>query len=171
MSNIDKSKFVDSMGKLLTQALFLEVNYDDKFAVYTLKDYDHEWNGKVYPSLKKLFLLEEDPTEYIFATKHLAGWNHWKRICANKVLQKYTDEWREELEIKLRAQAIRALKDMCASENGNFQAAKFLADRGWDKRGAGRPSKAEIQRRAAVEKHIDNEFEADVVRMDKYKNG
>lgn len=166
---VEKSKFLDAQGKPLTQGLFLEINYDDRYAVYTLKDQDHEWQGNSYPSLKRLYLAEEDPTEYIFASKHLLGWNHWLRICENKALAKHIAEWRNELELKLRAQAVRALRDMCNSENGNFQAAKFLADRGWDKRGAGRPSKAEIERRLAQDKAVDDEFAGDVLRMDNYR--
>lgn len=168
---IDRSKFIDSTGKPITQALFLEYNYDTNFALYSLKDYDHTYEGVVYPSLKLLYLKEEDPTEYIFASKYLLGWPHWKRLCENKWIAKHIEQWREELEIKLRAQAVRALRDMCNSENGNFQAAKFLADRGWDKRAPGRPSKAELEKRAAIDKHTEDEFEADVLRMENYKHG
>lgn len=166
---ISKEQLVDNQGKPLTQGLFLEINYDERFAVYTLKDYDHTYNGKVYPSLKALYLKEEDPTEYIFASKYLLGWNHWQRMCENKALAKHINEWRNELELKLRAQAVRALRDMCNSENGNFQAAKFLADRGWEKRGAGRPSKAEIEKRLAQDKVVGDEFDADILRMDNYR--
>ena len=63
---IDKSRLVDGQGKPLTQSLFLEIGYTD-FSVYTLKDQDYEYNDKVYPSLKRLYLEMEDPTEYEFA--------------------------------------------------------------------------------------------------------
>lgn len=166
---IDKNKLKDTSGRPLTQGLFLEVNYDEKYAVYTLKDEDYEYKGVVYPSLKKLFLESEDPTEYAFATKHLLGWQHWKRLCENKLLAKHIDEWKEELELKLRSQAIRDMQNLCASENGNFGAAKFLADRGWDKKAVGRPSKSEVERHLAVEKRIDDEFSSDVARLADYR--
>lgn len=165
---IEKEKLLDAMGRPLTQSLFLEVGYSD-YAVYTLKDYDHEYKGKIYPSLKKLYLAEEDPTEYNFATKHLLGWQHWKRLNENKVLAKHIDEWREELELKIRSQAVRDMVSMCANEGGNFSAAKFLAERGWDKRQAGRPSKAEKERHLRVEERINEEFSADIKRMGDYK--
>lgn len=161
---IDKSKLVDSMGRPLTQSLFLEVGYSD-YAVYTLKEYDYPYKGKHYPSLKKLYLKEEDPTEYAFAEKHLLGWQHWKRLCENKVLAKHIDEWREEMELKIRSQAVRDMMNLCASENGNFSAAKFLADKGWEKRAAGRPSKQEKERHLRIEEKIVSEFEADIVRL------
>lgn len=166
---MDKSKLKDTSGRPLTQGLFLEVNYDEKYAVYTLKDEDYEYKGVVYPSLKRLYLESEDPTEYAFATKYLLGWQHWKRLCENKMLSKHIDEWKEELELKLRSQAIRDMQNLCASENGNFGAAKFLADRGWDKKAVGRPSKSEVERHLAVEKRLDDEFNSDVARLADYR--
>jgi hypothetical protein len=64
---------------------------------------------------------------------------------------------------------VRALRDMAQSENGNFQAAKFLADRGWDKNRVGRPSKAEIEKRAAIGQKVDDEFKADIRRLEDYR--
>lgn len=167
--SIDKSKLLDGMGRPLTQGLFLEINYNTDFAVYTLKEDDFEYQGKLYPSLKKLYLKEEDPTEYVFATKHLLSWKHWKRLCENVVLRRHIDEWREELELKLRSQAIRDMQSLCSSENGNFSAAKFLADRGWEKRAAGRPSKAEKEKRLAMDDRLKSEFEDDVARLADYR--
>src|SRR3546814_4809867 len=117
-------------------------------AVYTPKEDDHTYKGVIYPSLKQLYLKEEDPTEYEFANKHLANWNHWKRLLANVIIRRYIDEWREELELKMKAKAVREMQALVNSENGNFQAAKYLADKGWDKRAAGRPSKAEVEKRS-----------------------
>lgn len=157
-----KEQMVDSMGKPLTQSLFLEIGYSDA-AIYTLKDQDHELDGKSYPSLKRLYLLTSDPTEYEFATTYLLGWKHWQRICENKVLRKHVDEWREELEVKLRSSGVKSA--MFAAQNGNYQAAKWLADRGWDTRGPGRPSKAEKEREQRIQEGISDEYEADVIRL------
>lgn len=165
---VEKEKLQDTMGRPLTQSLFLELQYSE-YAVYTLKEDDYEYKGKIYPSLKKLYLKEEDPTEYAFATKYLLGWQHWKRLCENKAIAKHIEEWREELELKLRCQAIRDMQNLCASESGNYSAAKFLADRGWEKRGAGRPSKADKERHLRVEERLDAEFGADVARMEDYR--
>jgi len=161
---VDKGKLKDSRGRPLTQGLFLEVGYNTEFAVYTQKDEDFEYEGKVYPSLKKIYLAHEDPTEYDFACTYLLGWNQWQRICRNKVFSKMIDEWREELELKLRSQAVMAIRDLSEGEKG-FQAAKWLADRGWDKRPAGRPSKADVDRETAMQSKIDQEYSADIVRL------
>ena len=166
--NIDKSRLVDTMGRPLTQSLFLECGYNTQYAIFTFNDNDKIYNGATYPSLKKLYLACEDPTEYKFAKTHLLGWNHWKRLNENVMLRKHFDEWREELEILLRSDAIKAIIDMGA-EGSNYQAMKFIADRGWDKRGAGRPSKAEAEKEARILDAIGNDLDADIIRMDNYQ--
>lgn len=158
----EKPEMLDTGGKPKTQSLFLEIGYTEH-AVYTLKDQDHEYNGKVYPSLKRLYLEMEDPTEYEFANTYLINWRHWKRICDNKVLRQYIDEWREELELKLRCRGVKEV--IKAAEEGTFQAAKWLTDKGWDNRLAGRPTKAEIEREKKFQSRVSDEFGADVVRL------
>lgn len=161
---IDKKRLKDTAGRPLTQSLFLENGYNVKYAVYTLKDDDHEWEGNTYISLKKLFLEMEDPTEYEFANLHLLGWSHWQRMNANKLMTKHFEEWREELELSLRAQGIRAIIDQSADEKG-FQAAKWLADRSWIKNVVGRPSKSEKVRQDRMDARIEDEFSGDVIRL------
>lgn len=165
---IDKSKLLDTMGRPLTQSLFLEIGYNTQYAIFTLNDEDKEYEGKTYISLKKLYLNAEDPTEYQFAKKYLLNWQHWQRLNDNRVLRPYFDEWREELEVALRSDAVQAIRDMTA-DGQNFQAAKWLADRGWDKRGAGRPSKQEIERDNRIKDRIGDEIEADILRMGDFK--
>lgn len=166
---VDKTKLRDSRGRPLTQSLFLEVGYNTEFAVYTQKDEDYEYKGKVYPSLKRLYLEHEDPTEYDFACTYLLGWEQWQRICANKVFTKMVERWREELELKIRAQAVRDIMNTSATEKG-FQASKWLADRGWDKRAAGRPSKEEVDRERNMQAKIEDEYTSEVTRLADYKD-
>ena len=167
---IDKSKLKDTMGRPITQSLFLENGYNTELAVYTLKDEDHEHKGTTYISLKQLFLEMEDVTEYEFANEYLLGWSHWKRLNANKLMTKHFEEWREELELRLRAQGIRAIIDQSADDKG-FQAAKYLAEKGWDKRTAGRPSKNEKLKEERMQMRVEDEFQGDIARMADYKKG
>lgn len=153
---------LDSMGKMRTQSLFLELGYGDE-ACFTLKDEDYQYNGKNYTSLKRLYLETQDPTEYKFATEHLLGWKHWQRMVENKVIRKHIDEWRDELEIKLRCEAIN--NAIAEARKGHFQAAKWVADRGWATRGAGRPTKAEVEHERKIQARIEDEYSGDVVRM------
>ena len=153
---------LDTMGRPITQSLFLEIGYADS-ALYTLKESDFEYNGRTLPSIKRLYLECADPTEYEFATTHLLGWGHWQRICENKAIRKFIDEWRIELEVKLRSAGVK--NALAAAASGNFQASKWVADRGWDTRGAGRPSKADVERETKVQSLISEEYSADVLRM------
>jgi hypothetical protein len=159
---INKEIMLDSMNKPITQSLFLELGYTD-FSVYTLKDNDYEYKGKVYPSLKRLYLEMADPTEYEFAVTYLIGWRHWKRICENKQIRVYIDEWREELEMKLRSEGVKHA--MQSAKLGGFQAAKWLADRGWSNKGAGRPSKEDVEGEKKFQARMDSEYGADVLRL------
>lgn len=160
MNNRDTQ--LDELGRPITQSLFLEMGYTSN-AVYTLKDVDYTYKGKLYPSAKRLYLELGDPTEYEFATKYFLGWDHWQRICANKLVSEHIMKWRDELEVKLRSQAVRM--NIEAAKNGNYQAAKWLADRGWLTRAAGRPSKAEVAKELKVAADIQNEYGADVIRL------
>lgn len=159
---IDKEAMIDKMGRYRTQSLFLEMDYEPE-AMFTLKEHNHSHAGKDYISLKKLYMEMEDPTEYNFATTYLAGWKHWERICANKILRKHIDEWRDELEQKLRAKAV--LRMIESADGGNYQAAKWLADRGWQTRAAGRPSKSEVDGERAKQGKIVEEYSADILRL------
>ncbi len=159
---MEKSDMQDDAGRPLTQSLFLEIGYTD-FAQYTLKEHDYEYNGKMFPSLKRLYLECEDPTEYDFANKHLLGWKHWQRMTENKLIRKHIDEWREELEYKLRAKAVKDM--LSAAKAGNYQAAKWFADRGWATRGAGRPTKSEIDGEKQAQGRLQSEYGDDVIRL------
>jgi hypothetical protein len=160
----DISKFInEETGRYLTQSLFIEVGYEVDKAIYTIKDRDHEYKGKVYPSLKRLYLEMEDPTEYNFAQTYFASWPHWMRIYENKLFKTHIDEWREELEFKLRSKAAKQMIELAAQ--GNYQASKWLLDRGWTNRPAGRPSKAEKEAALAQDKRITDEYSADVIRL------
>jgi hypothetical protein len=162
--NVDKKKFLDSKGRPLTQGLFLEVGYNEDFAVYTLKDWDWEYNGKTYPSIKRLYLEHEDVLEYDFASTYFLGWNHWLRICRNRLFSKHVDEWRQELELKLASRAVRSILDMSEDEKG-FQAAKYIAERQWNKNPVGRPKKDTSERDKAIEERLNDEFAEDVKRL------
>lgn len=160
---IDKSLLKTANGIPLTQGLFLEIGYKD-YAVFTTKDEDYEYNGKLYPSLKRLYLEMEDVGEYEFATTYLLGWNHWQRLCANKEVMKHVEEWRTELELRLRSKAIKSIIAKTQFEKG-INAAKWLAEKGWDKRKAGRPTKEEVQREAKVQADLNKMFEDDLKRI------
>lgn len=165
--NIDKDAMIDAKGAPLTQGLFLETSYaNTENVMYTLKSRDYVYKGKTLPSIKRLYLEMEDPTEYHFAYKYFLDWDHWQRIKNNALIAKQMKGWREELDVRVAAMGIRAMMDLALdAEKPNFQAANFLAERKWDKRPAGRPSKEMVEREARIAAKIDDEFSADLKRM------
>lgn len=151
----DKTRFKDEKGRYIVQGLFLEDRYNTDLSVYTLDGEDKTYKGVVYPSLKRLYLQECDPKEYIFANKFLFDWDHWQRLCRNAVVGRNIEKWREELELQLVSEGVATLIHLATQEN-SYQAAKYLADRGWDKRDRGRPSKEEIE--GEIKKRVEKEF-------------
>lgn len=156
------STFKDNMGRWFTKGLFWETCSPENkdWASYTLKDAEH----KGLPSLKQLYLACEDPTEYEFATQYLGGWAHWKALKQSKWFAPQYEEWVEELEVRLRSDAIRKIAEHSRGEKG-YQAAKYLADKGWDLRKAGAPSKAEKQREMKVQSRMHDEIDEDMARI------
>lgn len=146
--------FTNSMGRNLTLGLFLETSYNSpggpEAAVYTLKDHDHELNGRYYVSLPKLYLALEDPIEYEFANTYLNGWTHWLEIQRSSTLREHVNRWRKELELRIRGRALKEIMGEAASAEGKnkFTANRFLLEGGWKEKAQGRPSKEAIKREA-----------------------
>lgn len=163
----NKSKMKAVKGQYLTQSLFVEIGYDYDTAIYSLKDEDMVHEGKTYPSIKRLYLEAEDVTEYIFATKYFINWEHWERICKNGLLAPHVQRWREDLARYLEAIGIQEVINAATTDN-NFQAAKWLAEKGWTKeqRKAGRPSKTEVDRHIKEAQNQQDEYAEDFEKVE-----
>lgn len=160
--DIDKKRLKDNMGRGLTLSLFYEFAQDKSFAVYSLMDEDRVEGDITYPSLKKLYLESMDPTGYTFAKTHLLGWKHWLKIKANKKLyENHIVDWEDEMEVFVRSDSITSIM---AQADNSFPAAKFLSEKGWDKR-VGRPTKDDMEREDKIVERIGDEFDEDVQRM------
>lgn len=159
---MDKNLFKDKMGRYITQGLFIDFRYDETYALYTLEDEDKTYKGNKYPSLKKLYLEMEDPTEYLFANKFLYGWEHWQAMKANKALYEKIERWEEELEIRMRARGVHAILNM--AHGNNFNAAKWVADGQWQQK-RGRPSKAEKEHDRKIRERAMEEAEQEAARV------
>lgn len=166
--------FKNANGNWILAGLFLETSYNDKtHVIYTLKDDDYVLHGKKYISIKRLYLLEEDPTEYQVATKYFGGWKHWKALCDSPTLQEHIEDWREELEVKLRSEGVRAMitKASDASDKNSFSAAKYLSDKGWQDKKVGRPSKADIDNERKKQANVKSKVVGDLERLRVIRNG
>lgn len=126
------NKFKNNRGAYLTTSMFIDFSYDYSLALYTWKDHDFSNEKGTFPSLKRLYLEMSDITEYEFACTYLDGWQHWKALLNSPACRKHIDEWREELELKLRAAGLRKMIDIAENEDKpSFQAAKYLAEAEW----------------------------------------
>lgn len=143
-------KFRSSISNArLTKSLFFEESYGDTSSVlYTLKDVDH----LTYPSLYRKYLEMGDLTEFEFANTYFDGYEHWEMLCRTQWFQPYAARWRKELELKIRAQALRAVQAAAGdkSHKSSYEANKYLLSGNWvtDRGKVGRPSKDEIKKQA-----------------------
>lgn len=171
--NKDKSSLLalmrDDKGRFRTASLFYE-NYRQTSLkpIYTLKDYDFEVDGIVYPSLKLIYLSYDHVPgfEYEFAQDIFGCWEHWVRLTDVSRLRDEFRKWREELEIRIRANAMKNL--ITNSKNKDTKAlpaAKYIANTEWKGTGRGRPSKEEIAREKRIAAGIKDELDADMERV------
>lgn len=165
---IDKSKFKDENGRYIVQGLFLEDRYNPDLAVFTFDGEDKKYKGRTFISLKKRYIEFGDPNEYLFARSWLYDWEHWQRLCKNKIVGRHIEQWREELFLSLKSEGIQTLIDL-GTEGKSYQAAKYLAECGWDVKERGRPSKEDIE--GELQKRADEEefFSEGVALLDKHR--
>lgn len=133
------------------KGLFFEQTNSDKSTVqYTLKDTDH----KGFPSLYRLYMELDDPTEWEVAQKLVDGWEHWEMLCACNWFKPYVERWRREVELRMKSKALARIKSEAKTNSKeSFMANRYLIEKGWEpkegqSKGRGRPSKEEIKRAA-----------------------
>jgi|JI10StandDraft_1071094.scaffolds.fasta_scaffold415416_3 hypothetical protein len=152
----DDNQFRSENNTRYTKGLFIETARSPESVIYTLKDRDY----KGFPSLYRLYMEEQDDTEYLFATKYLEGWEHWEMLCLCTWFQPFVERWRKEMYLLKTAELLKVIKveATSAEAKNRFQAAKYLLDREWEqnvpsskKKKRGRPSKEEVQSELAKE--------------------
>lgn len=144
------NKFRSSNGQRLTSALFYELNKrNPEQVLYTLKRYNNK-----YPSLYLRYMELEDQTEYLVATTYFEDWEHWTMLCDSYFFKPYILNWRHELDLKIRSQALMVIREEARDPDSKnkFAANKILIDRSWENKAptevkAGRPSKLDIERK------------------------
>lgn len=172
------NKFRNSINRRLLKSLFLETSYSDTSqVVYTLKNEDHTVeDGTTYPSLYRLYMSTNDPTEYKFANEHLDGWEHWEELQQCTWFKPYVEKWRKEFEVRMKSEALsRIMSHAKTNAKESFQANKYLLEKGWEpKEGQtrrGRPSKEDIKK--AAQEHVDynSRLSDDFIRIQDFTSG
>lgn len=159
--------FKNAAGQRKLRSLFYEeVGADKTGVVYTLKSQDHEG----YPSLYRLYMEADDPTEYTFAVHHLDSWEHWEMLSSAAWFKPYITKWRRELEVKHKAKALLNITALANTPEAKeaFQANKFLLsykENTTRRKGAGRPSKEEVAAAAKAMADEANSLNDDLARV------
>jgi len=159
-----KKVLKDVQGRYRTQSLFREFYIKDLEPLWSLKDEDSQG---ILPSLKKLYIECEDPTEYEFAMQAFGSWNHWIKIKSSAAIKTFIEDWPIELEVSLRSKGIRLVAQEAIDGKSKFHAAKFLAEGQWKKSDnkRGRPSKEELHRELKIAAKLESEIGEDAARL------
>ena len=155
-----------------TKGLFYETTIpEDRESMgtsWTLKEDDHHADGKVYKSMKKLYIFMEDVTEYDFAQTTLGSYKHWERLLESPIIRPHIEQWRKELNLKMKARAMKSIiKAATEDEKLSFQAMKYLADNEYldTKSKRGRPSKDELKAELRKEVQTNKTLMDDAARI------
>lgn len=119
-----------------TKALFYEYRTPVLEPSYTIHFKDRVVGDKTYLSMRQVYIHTCDPTDWTFVQKVCHGdWAYWEQL--QKALNNYilkpkkdsVDRWRKEMEIKLRSDAILAVRRDATSESVSaLNSAKWLAE-------------------------------------------
>lgn len=176
-NNIRNNPMKDSKGCWFTQSLFIEWKREGCPAKWTIYEQDYIVDGKTYPSLKKLFLAYDHVpgNEYEFALEVIGSWEHWQVLTKSKRLGEFISAWREELEVKTRAKAIKSIiSTSLENTSAGATASKWLAEKGYAPK-RGRPTKAEkagyIKQETSLEKEIEGDLERVGLKIVGSRNG
>lgn len=161
-------RFKNSSGVYFTRQLFVELCDSERAnCIYTLRPEDYEIDGKVYPSLRRLYLEEGDESEYRFAQKYFDGWTLWKRLTSASWFLEYLNPIREELQVKLMAEALEKIR--AKARSGDYHANKYLFEKGLQSLNpVGRPSKAKIKQEAEKLFQEKSVFNDDIQRLKEF---
>ncbi len=110
--------------------------------IFTLYDDKPE-----YISARKTFVEMRDPTGYKWAMTYLGDYAHWQKLMTCVWFKEAYETWILEMNAMLQAESLKTLENLAKSETESIAltASKLLLERPWEKRkGAGRPSKAEV---------------------------
>lgn len=163
----------DERNMMRVTSLFWELRRDRSDdpsfkPIFTLKPHDHVVRTDTFYSLKEIyFSYNHIPGfEYEFAMDVFNSWEHWVKLTKSSIKQTF-QEWRDELDIKIKAEAMRKL--IVASQSNDAKgvaASRYLADKGYvEVRKAGRPSKEEVERERKNEARVSATLAEDMERL------
>lgn len=162
----------DDFGRFRTASLFWELrrSADDRSERYpplfTLKDRPFEHEGVTYPSIKAIYMSYDHIPgfEYDFALDVFGSWDHWEKL-QKSVVSEHIKAWRTELEIRIKANAMKTVLAQSRDQEKGLAAARALLageDKGTKR---GRPSKEEVARQQKIEAGVRETLQEDMERL------
>ena len=117
---------LDTQGRYRTKSLFKESQTPLYPYYFTLKEED---DGKI-KSLKGVYLSCADITEYKFAKQVFNSFNHWEVLLKAAPFRAEVENWRKELNLRLRSEAIDNIRNIAAKANGQvaLTASRYILD-------------------------------------------
>lgn len=161
--SIHKSPFLGKNGTLLTSELFIEHGGDR--AIYTFTRMDKEVEGKIYPSLHRLYRECDDITEAAFVDKYFYSLEQWEKIASGSLYKSEVARWREDLKLKLLGALINTLVlDAQSNSRSSKSSAKFLVEK-LSKASKGKPSTAVVPTTEETNSSVVSKIEHDIKRL------
>jgi hypothetical protein len=161
----------DDRNVARTTSLFFESKREADphlIPIFTLKDEDYTTGGVTYIALKPIyFSYDHIPNfEYQFALDVFGSWEIWTKLTRSYIRTEF-QSWRDELEVKIKANAIQAMINASKeSDAKGVQAAKYLADKGYvTEKKRGRPSNEDVERERKLQAEVRDTLAADMERL------
>ena len=159
LSEVDRSKFRHDYG-FRTSSLFRDhptKAVEPEFCMFYI---NREFSNDEYIALKEVYMQIADPTEYEFAMVVFGSFKHWKLLSDLFWTKDKVAEWRDELEIKLKSQAVLGIADMAydpeIKETTKLQSLKWLASSEFAEKKTKTAKAKEEKEQAIVSGVIDN---------------
>lgn len=136
--------------------------------LYTLH---HDVKG--YINFRKEYVKDEDPTGYKTASRLLEDYSHWQLLMGTQWFKDAKKIWDEELDAKLEARAMDAMKALMVDTDNKpaerIAAAKIILGKTGVKQPQtsprGRPSKEEVQGNLKQETAAERTLQEDLARI------
>lgn len=167
-----RNKYLGNGGKRLVKQLFIEWTNIGEYdlALYSFHREDRTIDGKLYPSLYKLYMATKDITEARFVSEYLYDWSQWNAIAKTVAFKDEIARWREELKAKVMGELVdKLIEDGLSNSRSSKSSAKFLVEK-LSKRSAGKPATAVIPTSEEEASIIATEIADDMKRLKLVRN-
>lgn len=125
-------RFFTEDNQIVTDGMFHERNSNETWTQFTLMPWDIPNPSHPHtsiPSIHRLYVEEEDVSEYRFATKYFYNYAHWELIKSRDWFVPHYNAMRKELEAKLESRATEAMMGQIRSGTATQSTLKYFADK------------------------------------------